>query len=151
MTMPFTVRAGGVDLAVTAERGAVTAIRLNESGSRRAASPFEQMVERELHEYFDGTRTAFTFATRIHGTPFQEAVWTELRRIPYGETRTYGEIARALHKPHAFRAVGAANHANPLPIVIPCHRVVQSGGGLGGYGGGLALKRRLLNLETRLG
>lgn len=151
MTTPFTVRAGGVDLAVTAQDGAVTAIRLNDTGSRQAASPFEETVEHELHEYFDGTRTDFTFATRMQGTPFQRAVWAELLRIPYGETRTYGEIARALGKPQAFRAVGAANHANPIPIVIPCHRVVQSGGGLGGYGGGLALKRRLLNLETRLG
>ena len=151
MTTPFTVRAGGVELAVTAEDGAVTAIRLNETGARQPASPFEPAVERELQEYFGGTRTDFTFATRTEGTPFQQAVWKALLRIPYGETRTYGEIARALGTPHAFRAVGAANHANPIPIVIPCHRVVQSGGGLGGYGGGLALKRRLLNLETRLG
>ncbi len=150
MSTPFTVHAGGVDLAVTVEHGAVTAIRLNDTGARRADSPLERTVERELHEYFGGARTAFSFATHTAGTPFQEAVWAELLRIPYGETRTYGEVARALGKPHAFRAVGAANHANPIPIVIPCHRVVQSGGGLGGYGGGLALKRRLLNLETRL-
>ena len=76
------------------------------------------------------------------------SAWDRLLAIPYGETRTYGDVARELQKPGAARAVGVANHANPIPIVIPCHRVVATGGGLGGYGGGVALKHRLLALEA---
>ncbi len=81
------------------------------------------------------------------GTPFERRCWDALLSIPYGETRTYGEIARGLGNPEGARAVGSANHKNPIPIIIPCHRVVNTGGGLGGYGGGLELKRRLLALE----
>ena len=101
-------------------------------------------------EYLHGKRTAFTFPIRPAGTPFELAVWQALERIPYGATRTYGEIAHDVGRPGAARAIGQANHKNPIPIVIPCHRVVAAGGKLGGYGGGLNLKRRLLDLETRL-
>jgi O-6-methylguanine DNA methyltransferase len=83
----------------------------------------------------------------MHGTPFQLQVWQELRRIPYGETRTYGEIARAIGHPGAARAVGAANGANPIAIIVPCHRVIGSDGALTGYGGGLPTKAWLLSLE----
>jgi methylated-DNA-[protein]-cysteine S-methyltransferase len=105
-------------------------------------------VADELLEYCAGTRTAFTFRLAPAGTPFRRRVWEALRRIPYGETRTYGEIAAAVGKPGAARAVGTANHHNPIPVVIPCHRVVGSGGRLCGFGGGLDLKRRLLELEA---
>jgi O-6-methylguanine DNA methyltransferase len=100
----------------------------------------------QVLEYLGGKRTCFALPLDLRGTPFQRAVWRELLRIPYGETRTYQAIARAVGEPQAARAVGGANGANPLALIVPCHRVVASQG-LGGYGGGLALKRRLLALE----
>ena len=102
----------------------------------------------QILEYLDGKRTRFDLALDLRGSEFQQSVWQALLGIPYGETRTYGEIARALGKPlRAARAVGTANGSNPCALVVPCHRVVASGGKLGGYGGGLPLKRRLLALE----
>ncbi len=101
----------------------------------------------ELREYFEGRRRAFEVPLHVAGTPFQERVWGELRRIPYGETRSYAEVARAVGSPGAVRAVGQANGMNRIAIVLPCHRVVNAGGQLGGYGGGLWRKRRLLALE----
>lgn len=101
----------------------------------------------QLGEYFDGTRRHFDLPLHLSGTPFQCDVWRSLADIPYGETVSYAELAAMVGRPRAFRAVGQANGANPLPIVLPCHRVVASGGGIGGYGGGLTLKRRLLALE----
>ncbi len=101
----------------------------------------------QLEEYFSGERTSFALALAPRGTVFQLAVWEALATIPYGETITYGELARCVGRPAASRAVGQANGANPLPIVYPCHRVVAAGGKLGGYGGGLETKRRLLALE----
>ncbi|HEU4670132.1 MAG TPA: methylated-DNA--[protein]-cysteine S-methyltransferase [Dyella sp.] len=103
-----------------------------------------------LQEYFDGARTAFALPLHPHGTPFQLAVWHELARIPYGETISYGELARRVGDPGAARAVGAANGANPLPIVVPCHRVIGANGSLTGFGGGLPTKRWLLGLEARV-
>lgn len=102
---------------------------------------------RQLREYFAGERRAFDLDLAPHGTPFQLAVLDELRRIPYGETRSYGQIAERLGKPKAVRAVGAANGRNPLPIVIPCHRVIGTNGALTGFGGGIDTKRFLLALE----
>jgi methylated-DNA-[protein]-cysteine S-methyltransferase len=101
----------------------------------------------QLGEYFEGTRRAFDLPLELAGTPFQRAVWRALADIPYGQTISYAELAAMVGRPGAFRAVGQANGANPVPIVLPCHRVVSSGGGIGGYGGGLELKRRLLALE----
>ena len=103
-----------------------------------------------LEEYFAGTRTAFDLPLHPLGTPFQLAVWRELARIPYGETISYGELARRVGDPGAARAVGAANGANPLPIVVPCHRVIGANGSLTGFGGGLPNKRLLLGLEARV-
>ncbi|MEW6071018.1 MAG: methylated-DNA--[protein]-cysteine S-methyltransferase [Planctomycetota bacterium] len=108
-------------------------------------------VRGQLREYFDGERREFDLELRPSGTIFQLRVWEELRRIPYGETRTYGEIAARIDAPHSFRAVGQANHHNPIPIVIPCHRVVGADGSLTGFGGGLAVKRALLALESAAG
>lgn len=102
---------------------------------------------RELHEYFAGQRREFTFPLDLRGTPFQLQCWRALREIPYGETRTYADLARAVGRPHAYRAVGMANHRNPIAIVVPCHRVIASDGTLCGYGGGLDTKRKLLELE----
>jgi O-6-methylguanine DNA methyltransferase len=105
---------------------------------------------RELEEYFAGERREFTFALDLRGTDFQLACWRALLAIPYGETRSYGDIARAVGRPHGFRAVGMANNRNPVAIVVPCHRVIASDGTLCGYGGGLEVKRRLLELEGAL-
>jgi|SRR5579863_9098354 len=104
----------------------------------------------ELEEYFLGERRHFTFPLDLRGTDFQRDCWLALLKIPYGETRTYADIARAVHKPNAFRAVGMANNRNPVAIVVPCHRVIASDGTLCGYGGGLEVKRKLLELEGAL-
>ena len=105
------------------------------------------LAETELQEYFSGMRRDFDLPLAPAGTPFQLHVWRELRRIPYGCTVSYGEIARRIGSPKGSRAVGQANHCNPIPILIPCHRVIAARGGLGGYGGGPDLKIRLLRLE----
>jgi len=104
----------------------------------------------QMGEYFAGRRRAFDFSLDLRGTAFQLACWRALLAIPYGETRTYADIARAVGKPHAFRAVGMANNRNPIAIVVPCHRVIASDGTLCGYGGGLDIKRKLLELEGAL-
>ena len=104
---------------------------------------------RQIEEYFQGIRTAFDFPLDFDGTPFQVAVWRELLNIPYGQTRTYGDIAKKLGKPGAARAVGMANHDNRIPIAVPCHRVVGHDGSLTGYAGGLHIKQQLLTIETR--
>lgn len=144
---PFLVRSDLVNLTVTVQDDAVTDIRLHGRATRRAETPFERQVAQELAEYLTGQRSGFTVRVAPTGTPFERRCWDALRQIPYGETRTYAQIARAVGNPQGYRAVGSANHKNPVPIIIPCHRVVASGGGLGGYGGGLDLKRRLLALE----
>jgi O-6-methylguanine DNA methyltransferase len=105
---------------------------------------------RELDEYFAGKRRHFDFALDLRGTEFQLACWHALIAIPYGETRTYADIARAVGKPQGFRAVGMANNRNPIAVVVPCHRVIASDGTLCGYGGGLDIKRKLLELEGAL-
>ncbi len=105
-------------------------------------------IERQLDAYFRGARTPFDLPLSPRGTPFQLRVWEELRRIPWGRTLTYGELARRLGDPRLARAVGAANGANPISIVIPCHRLVGAGGDLTGYASGLDRKRALLALEA---
>ena len=105
---------------------------------------------RELEQYFAGQRREFSFPLDLRGTKFQLACWNALLDIPYGETRSYAAIARAVGNPAGFRAVGMANHRNPVAIVVPCHRVIASDGTLCGYGGGLEVKRKLLELEGAL-
>ena len=105
----------------------------------------------QLDEYFDGTRTAFDLPFRLYGTPFQVEVWEQLRRIPYGETISYGELAKRVDRPEAARAVGSANGQNPIAIVVPCHRVIGADGSLTGFGGGLGWKRWLLQREQPQG
>lgn len=118
-------------------------------GERRYNSVLEQL-ESELAAYFAGDLTEFHTPIELIGTPFRRRVWDELLKIPVGETCSYADIARAVGDPKATRAVGAANGANPISILVPCHRVVRTGGALGGYGGGLDNKRWLLDHERRL-
>ncbi|MBC2905283.1 methylated-DNA--[protein]-cysteine S-methyltransferase [Streptomyces cupreus] len=105
-------------------------------------------AEEQLEAYFAGELKEFTLDLRLKGTPFQRGVWNQLRKIPYGETRSYGDLADALGNPGASRAVGLANGKNPIGIIVPCHRVVGANGSLTGYGGGLDRKKRLLDFES---
>jgi methylated-DNA-[protein]-cysteine S-methyltransferase len=113
----------------------------------RDATPFAE-AEAQLKAYFAGELKEFTLDLRLTGTPFQRRVWEQLRLIPYGETRSYGELARILGSPGASRAVGLANGRNPIGIIVPCHRVVGAKGGLTGYASGLDRKQRLLSFES---
>jgi len=113
----------------------------------RAREPFREVIA-QLETYFAGERRGFDLPLAPEGTPFQREVWSALLAIPYGETVSYGELARRLGRSNASRAVGAANGRNPIPIIIPCHRVIGADGSLTGFGGGLAIKRRLLELEA---
>lgn len=115
--------------------------------TRNDKQPLLREAVRQLRAYFDGKLRSFDLPLDMQGTEFQKRVWAELERIPYGKTRSYMQVAVAVGAPHAVRAVGAANGANPVPIVVPCHRVIGSDGKLTGYGGGLPLKKRLLELE----
>lgn len=117
--------------------------RTNLEESQPALAPYL----RELDEYFAAERRKFSFPLDLRGTEFQLACWNALLEIPYGETRSYRDIAHATGHPHAFRAVGMSNNRNPIAIVVPCHRVIASSGSLCGYGGGLDIKRKLLDLE----
>ncbi len=105
-------------------------------------------ARQQLLEYFAGERTEFDLPLRLNGTEFQLQVLEELQRIPYGETKSYGDIAERIGRPKALRAVGAANGRNPIPIIVPCHRVIGSSGDLTGFGGGLDIKEALLRLEA---
>ena len=146
-------------LTVAADEQAVRAVRFGADGASGAAMPgvsgplpavLQQAVE-ELTAYFAGRLTDFTVPVAPQGTPFQQRVWAALQQIPYGETRSYRQLAEAVGQPKACRAVGMANHRNPIPILIPCHRVVGADGSLTGYGGGLEIKSRLLRLEQPVG
>jgi len=106
-------------------------------------------VIRQIGEFFAGRRKTFDVRIALRGTAFQLEVWRALLCIPYGETRSYAEIAKSIGRPTATRAVGAANGANPVPIIVPCHRVIGSNGSLTGFGGGIDVKRWLLNFEAR--
>lgn len=137
-------------MALEEEEGAITRLWL--PGQPVPPSPGRETPllcrgRQELLEYLAGERRDFDLPLHPRGTPFQRRVWQVLGDIPYGQTRTYAQIARAVDSPRGFRAVGMANHRNPIPILIPCHRVVGSGGALTGYAGGLELKKALLALE----
>lgn len=151
----------GVILAASSERG-IAYLELPRASGRgfagwqRLAAPRTRAVPgfapnravvAQVLEYLDGKRRTFDVACDLRGTPFQRAVWGSVLAIPYGETRSYAEVACAVGRPAAAQAVGAANAANPIPLIVPCHRVVTTGGKLGGYAGGLPLKARLLALE----
>ena len=137
-------------MALGAEEGAIVRLYLPNSPTPRLMSrptPLLEEGQRQLLEYLTGTRREFDLPLNPPGTPFQQKVWAALRDIPYGQTRSYRDVARAAGCPRGFRAVGMANHRNPIPIFIPCHRVVGSDGSLTGYAGGLELKKTLLAIE----
>ena len=117
---------------------------------QRPLTALEQQVKEQLQEYFEGSRSSFDLPLAPEGTDFQKLVWEELLKIPYGESRTYSEIAVAIGRPKASRAVGNAINKNPIAIIIPCHRVIGKDGNLRGYAGGLELKEMLLRLEGNL-
>jgi methylated-DNA-[protein]-cysteine S-methyltransferase len=121
-----------------------------EAGWQRDEAPFAEVID-QLRAYFSGELERFDLPLQPAGTPFQQQVWRQLQAIPYGQTISYGELAQRLGKPGAARAVGLANGANPIPLIVPCHRVIGSNGQLTGYGGGLPIKRALLALEQRPG
>ncbi|MFF1654224.1 methylated-DNA--[protein]-cysteine S-methyltransferase [Streptomyces sp. NPDC058252] len=118
-----------------------------ETFGERDETPFGEAID-QLRAYFTGELKEFTLELRMDGTPFQRGVWDQLRQIPYGEIRSYGELAESLGNPAASRAVGLANGKNPIGIIVPCHRVVGANGSLTGYGGGLDRKKRLLDFES---
>lgn len=145
--------AGQFTLGVVASDAGIRAIELNSAselpGCECQANPLLRQAVEQLRAYFAGELRDFDLTLDMQGTEFQTRVWRELRNIPYGETRSYSFVANTIGAPKAVRAVGAANGRNPIPIVVPCHRVIGAGGSLVGYGGGLPLKRFLLDLEAR--
>ncbi len=147
--------APGVTLRLTASPAGIRSIDFDPDrpfqGEAAPSDPLLQDAARQLRDYFAGALRAFALPLDPHGTEFQKRVWRELETIPYGEVRSYSQMAAAIDAPKAVRAVGAANGSNPIPIVIPCHRVIGANGKLVGYGGGLPLKRRLLDLESARG
>ncbi len=146
------------ELLLAGDDDALTMIGFPEGAMRRNPEddwihdekPFADAI-RQLNEYFVGERHEFNLPLRLNGTEFQLLVLEELQRIPYGETTSYGAVAKSIGRPKAVRAVGAANGRNPIPIIVPCHRVIGSGGDLTGFGGGLDTKKALLRLEAEQG
>jgi methylated-DNA-[protein]-cysteine S-methyltransferase len=138
-------------LGVAADDAGIRAVHFTGPGGRLGDHPLLVVATAQLGEYFAGSLTGFDLPLADPGgTPFERAVWAAIAAIPYGETATYGEIAAQVGEPDAARAVGVACNRNPLPIVVPCHRVVGAGGKLVGFGGGLPRKRYLLELEARV-
>lgn len=142
-------------LTLVAEAGTLCGLYMTDQRHRPSEETFGTRddtlfgeTEEQLEAYFAGELKEFTIELRLNGTPFQRSVWDQLRKIPYGETRSYGDLADALTNPSASRAVGLANGRNPIGIIVPCHRVVGANGSLTGYGGGLDRKQRLLDLES---
>lgn len=143
------------DLVVSGNDEFVTEVLLSVPGRKVTVSADRKGLRgpvvhaaRQLDEYFAQKRTEFDLPLALFGTEFQERVWLTLAEIPYGETISYAELARWVGRPRAFRAVGQANGANPIPVILPCHRVIAADGTIGGYGGGLPVKRQLLALES---
>ena len=137
-------------MALGAEDGAIIRLYLPNTPTPRLMphpTPLLLEGERQVLDYLAGKRKTFDLPLNPQGTPFQQKVWAALRDIPWGETRTYKDIALAVNCPKGFQAIGQANHRNPIPIIIPCHRVVGADGGLGGYASGLETKKALLAAE----
>jgi len=142
----FTLVADAVGLCALSFPGKASP-RASASPVERAVHPLIREASRQLLAYLNGTLRDFDLPLSIQGTPFQLQVWEQLRAIPYGQTQTYGELAEMVGGRHKARAVGGAAQANPLAIIIPCHRLIGAGGGLTGFGGGLPMKQALLELE----
>lgn len=137
-------------LQIEADEDSIIAIKFTNQLLEDNTNSITDECKKQLHEYFDGKRTQFNLPLKYTiGTPFQQRVWDVLREIPYGETRSYKDVAISVGNELAVRAIGGANHNNPISIVIPCHRVIGKNNKLVGYGGGLENKERLLNLEKR--
>ena len=146
----FFYRIKGFELVITDDGSAITGLffdRKRAAGVKKNETPLIQKAAAQIKEYFEGSRKQFKLPLSMHGTEFQLAVWQALQKIPYGETRSYKEIAASIGRPKAVRAVGMANNRNPISIIVPCHRVIGHSGKLVGYGGGLPLKQYLLELE----
>lgn len=138
------------DLTLSSENGFLVGVWFGRKADMNLSSSSDSVLDRtrrELDQYFARRRQTFSIPLDPRGTPFQRRVWTALQRIPYGTTTSYGAIAAAISAVKAVRAVGTANGANPIPIIIPCHRVIGADGSLTGFGGGLDRKRFLLDLE----
>jgi methylated-DNA-[protein]-cysteine S-methyltransferase len=148
----FFYRIKGFDIGIADNGSAIIGLffdRKRFSGLKKAETPLIQKAAAQIKEYFEGKRKQFKLPLALHGTEFQLAVWHALQDIPYGETRSYKEIAASIGRPKAVRAVGMANNRNPISIIVPCHRVIGHDGKLVGYGGGLPLKQYLLELEEK--
>jgi len=146
----FTYSLKKIKVLITEENNAITGVYFGAdipSGFVKAETPLIKKAAAQIEEYLNGKRRKFSLPLSMHGTEFQMDVWRALQSIPYGETRSYKEIAELVHRPKAVRAVGMANHRNPISIIVPCHRVIGHNGSLTGYGGGLPLKKYLLELE----
>jgi methylated-DNA-[protein]-cysteine S-methyltransferase len=142
----------GINLGIAEKDNTIVKVffgRKTPGDFNKAETPLIKKTAAQIDEYLSGKRKQFTIPIALHGTEFQTAVWRTLQKIPYGETRSYKEVSAAIGRPKAVRAVGMANNRNPIVIIVPCHRVIGHDGSLTGYGGGLPLKRRLLELEKR--
>jgi methylated-DNA-[protein]-cysteine S-methyltransferase len=139
-----------ISVCITEENSAITGVFFGAkipAGFSKAETPLTKKTAAQIEEYLNGKRKKFSLPLAMHGTEFQMDVWRALQSIPYGETRSYKEIAELVSRPKTVRAVGMANHRNPISIIVPCHRVIGHNGSLTGYGGGLPLKQYLLELE----
>jgi methylated-DNA-[protein]-cysteine S-methyltransferase len=148
----FFYKIKGIEIVITDNGSALTGLffdRKRSVGLKKTETPLIQKAWAQVKEYFEGKRKQFNLPLAMRGTEFQVAVWQALQKIPYGETRSYKEIAASIGRPKAIRAVGMANNRNPISIIVPCHRVIGHDGKLVGYGGGLPLKEYLLELERK--
>ena len=136
-------------LTLTAGETGLRSIRFGKLSGISASNHVLDQASKQLAEYFDGDRNHFDLPLELEGSDFQLAVWRALMEIPYGQTRSYRDMAVAVNRPKGFQAIGQANNTNPIPIIVPCHRVINADGSMGGYGGGLDRKRALLTLEQR--
>ena len=134
---------------MTAGEIGLRSIRFGKLSGISSSNPVLDSAARQLSEYFDGDRFRFDIPLELEGSEFQLAVWRALVDIPYGQTRSYRDMAVAVNRPKGFQAIGQANNTNPVPIIVPCHRVINADGSMGGYGGGLERKRALLTLEQQ--
>ena len=137
-------------ITIEADANAITAVKTEghiDSGGQKKATTLTDIAAMQLEEYFAGKRKKFDMPLNPQGTDFQLSVWKALQEIPYGETRSYKQVAEMIGNPKACRAVGLANNKNPIWVIIPCHRVIGSNGNLTGYGGGLKMKQKLLEIE----